>query len=197
MQESTYYGTYHHTTPEQSETIRSELRVAFEEVFAYIFQENVIEKVLDAGCGLGFLCEQAAKFFPKASVIGIDLFGSNSLPEGDLKIAEKNMQIAGLNKRVKFIKSDITKINFQENYFDLVISSLVFHNLGKARYKAYSKIRDILKTGGFFVIGDFFTPEDKETLKGLFSMTIDKGNINQMPTQYSIIVLKKINAKLS
>ena len=197
MQESTYYGTYHHTTPEQSETIRSELKVAFEEVFAYIYQENVIEKVLDAGCGLGFLCEQAAKFFPKSSVIGVDLFGSSSLPEGDLKRAEQNMQIAGLNGRVEFIKADITKINFQENYFDLVISNLVFHNLGKARYKAYSNIRDMLKTGGFFVIGDFFRPKDKETLKGLFSIIIDKGNINQMPPQYSIMILKKRNAKLS
>ncbi|MCL4451197.1 MAG: class I SAM-dependent methyltransferase [Candidatus Thermoplasmatota archaeon] len=191
MTGSPHYGTYHHTTREQSETIRSALRVAFNEAFACINHENAVEKILDAGCGLGFLSEQAAKFFTKSSVIGVDLFGSKSLPEGDLKIAEQNMQIEGLKERVKFIKSDIAEKNFEENYFDLIISNLVFHNLGKARYRAYKNIRDMLKTGGFFVIGDFFRPKDKETLKGLFSTSFDKGNINQMPLQYSIMILKK------
>ncbi|MGC8515617.1 MAG: class I SAM-dependent methyltransferase [Thermoplasmata archaeon] len=190
MQEFPYYGTYHHTTPEQSEIIRAAIKEVFNDVFLHIGKQTSIENILDAGCGLGFLCEQAAKFFPKSSVIGVDLFGSKSLLEGDLKIAEKNMQIAGLDQRVKFLKADLTDLEVPEKYFDLVISNLVFHNLGKARYDVYPTIGEVLKPGGFFVIGDFFTAKDKKILAETFSLQEDRKNVNQMPPLFSIMLLK-------
>ena len=44
--------------------------------------------------------------------------------------------------------------------YDLAVSNLVFHNMGKKRFKAYETVFDALKPGGFFVIGDLF-PRDK------------------------------------
>ena len=47
--------------------------------------------------------------------------------------------------------------------FDLVLSNLVFHNMGKKRLNGYATVFDALKPGAFFVIGDLF-PDDKADL---------------------------------
>ena len=121
MQKLPYYGTYHHTSPEQSEFIRRVLRETFFDVFRLIEHPETIKSILDAGSGLGYLSELAADFFGSSSVTGVDLFGSESLPEGELELAERNMKAAGVDDRVQFIKSDLTELDFPEEYFDLVI----------------------------------------------------------------------------
>ena len=192
MQELPYYGTYHHTTPEQSEMIRVVLRENFFELFQVIDHPETIKCVLDAGCGLGYISELAAKFFTSASVTGVDLFGSGSLPEGSIELAEKNMKATGVGDRVKFIKSDLTDLNFPNEHFDLVVSNLVFHNLGKKRFNAYSCISKVLKSHGFFVIGDFFWKKnDKKYLGEHFTLLTEKTEISKTPDRYSIMLFRK------
>ena len=189
-----YYGTYHHTTPEQSEIIRTALRTVFINIFRKIGNPGSIELILDAGCGLGFLTEIAANFFDTSSVIGVDIFGSISLPEGDLVLAENNMKSPGVGDRVKFIKADLNKLEFTESKFDLVVSNLVFHNLGKKRFSAYSEIYKILKPGGYFALGDFLSgEEDKNFLCSHFQFLHESKNIDQMPSRFSILLLRKLS----
>ena len=66
-------------------------------------------------------------------------------------------KLLGVGDRVKFIKADINGLEFTEGKFDLVVSNLVFHNLGKKRFSAYSEIYKILKPGGYFALGDFLS----------------------------------------
>ncbi|MCL6015035.1 MAG: hypothetical protein M1323_05355 [Candidatus Thermoplasmatota archaeon] len=56
------YGTYHHTSPGQSENIRKELRKAFYEMFEIMDRTDTVNWILDAGCGLGYLCEVPLSF---------------------------------------------------------------------------------------------------------------------------------------
>ncbi|MCW6170845.1 MAG: methyltransferase domain-containing protein [Thermoplasmatales archaeon] len=191
MQKLPYYGTYHHTSPEQSELIRRVLRETFFDLFRLTGHPETIKSILDAGSGLGYLSELAAYFFRTSSVTGVDLFGSESLPEGDLELAEENMKAAGVGDRVRFIKSDLTDLDFPEEHFDLAVSNLVFHNLGKKRFDAYLSIGRVLKPGGFFVLGDFFwKAEDKKFLRDHFTMLAEKTRISEMPDQYSIMLLR-------
>lgn len=173
--------------------IRSILKDAFINVFKKIENPDSVGLILDAGCGLGFLSEVAAIFFDGASLIGVDVFGSGSLPEGNMALAESNMKSAGVGDRVKFIKADLNRLELPQIKFDLVISNLVFHNLGKKRFSAYSRISDLMKPASYFALGDLFSGvEDKNFLNAHFQLLHESKNISHMPSSFSILLLKKI-----
>jgi len=66
------------------------------------------------------------------------------------------MRSLGIDSRTSFLKHDLTKPLESDAQYDLAVSNLVFHNLGKKRFKAYGTVFDALKPRGFFVIGDLF-----------------------------------------
>ena len=193
MQRTPDYGTYHHTTPEQSELTRQTLRGAFYDAFHRISNPGDVKRVLDAGCGLGFLSEVTARYFTDSTVVGVDLFGSKGLPEGNMKLAADNMIAAGLLDRVKFVKSDLKSLDFPVEYFDLVVSNLVFHNLGRSRFKAYEGIVTVMKPGAFFVVGDFFFSKTRDMgfLRKRMRLVDEINGIEKMPAAYSIMIFRK------
>jgi methylase of polypeptide subunit release factors len=130
------FGTYHHTTPAESQQIRDSAAKAFSKLMRSLYPSRSTLNILDAGCGLGFLTYVAAKCFPKASVIGIDLFKHGSLSEFSMDKAVENMKSLGIGSRTSFLKHDLTKPLKSDVSYDLVISNLVFHNMGKTRFKA-------------------------------------------------------------
>ncbi|MFG1555599.1 MAG: class I SAM-dependent methyltransferase [Thermoplasmataceae archaeon] len=192
MQASPYYGTYHHTTPEQSESTRSELKSKFENAFEKIKGKVTVNNIMDAGCGLGFLCAVSAKYFPAASVLGIDLFGSESLPEGSITLARQNMEMEHIAERVRFLESDLKTLDLKDVEFELIISNLVFHNLGKSRFQAYKNVIKFLKPQGALILGDFFMDSrDKKFLSDLLNFEGEITEIHYMPMNYSIVIFKK------
>jgi 2-polyprenyl-3-methyl-5-hydroxy-6-metoxy-1,4-benzoquinol methylase len=75
------FGTYHHSTPEESKEIRECAEKAFSRLPRPLYPSGASLRILDAGCGLGFLMYVVAKRFPKASVTGVDLFSHGSVTE--------------------------------------------------------------------------------------------------------------------
>jgi SAM-dependent methyltransferase len=148
------FGTYHHSTPEESNEIRKQAEKSFSKLLRPLFPASAPLRIVDAGCGLGFLVYVAAKCFPNAHVTGIDLFRHASLAEMSMKKAEGNMKLLGIGSRTSFLKHDLTKPLKSDSQYDLVVSNLVFHNLGRKRFHAYGFVFDALKPGGYFVIGD-------------------------------------------
>jgi hypothetical protein len=76
---------------------------------------------------------------------------------------------------------------------NLALSNLVFHNLGKKRFKAYGTIFDALKPGGYFVIGDLF-PHGKGDMdyfrkRSTLIKELDQGSFGRW--DYKIQVLRK------
>ncbi len=49
------FGTYHHSTPEESKHIRECAEKAFSKLLRSLYSSRAALKILDAGCGLGFL----------------------------------------------------------------------------------------------------------------------------------------------
>ncbi len=79
------------------------------------------QNVLDAGCGEGVLSILMAK--KGANVTACDISHPNI--ENAKTIAKKD----GLDRKIKFIKADAENLPFQDNFFDVVISSHVLEHL--------------------------------------------------------------------
>lgn len=157
------FGVYHHSTRKQSEILRESVR----DLFCHSFDIAGIQKgeeirVLDAGCGSGFLCDVVASYFRNAQITGIDLFKSGSLMDLSLDAAVRNMEILGFSRRVQFVTADLTESLKSLGTFDLIVSNLVLHNLGKMRKKAFGNLVEVMKQGAFFVYGDLSTSKEPE-----------------------------------
>ena len=116
-------------------------------------------RILDVGCGLGFLSCVSAEFYRNARITGIDTFKHASLKRSSLDKAKENARILGFSERVDFKKSDVFRFKPAEK-FDIILSNLVFHNFGKMRFKAYSLLSSWTQAGSFVIMGDlFFSPK--------------------------------------
>ena len=150
------FGTYHHSTREESKQIRECAEKAFSKLLRPLYPSRAALRILDAGCGLGFLTYVAAKRFPKAIITAVDLFRRGSMSEPSMDKAANNMKSLRIASRTSLLKHDLIKPLKSDLQYDLALSNLVFHNLGKKRFKAYGTVFDVLKPGGYFVIGDLF-----------------------------------------
>ncbi len=104
------------------------------------------DKVLDIGCGTGLL---TLKFLQKAdcSITGID--SSKNM----LAIFKNKINKLSLASRITYKLQDAASIDFPQDSFDIVASTVTLHHL-KNKYPTIKKIREILKPSGRFVLGD-------------------------------------------
>ena len=187
------FGTYHHSSPEESKRIRESAEKAFSKLLCPLFPSRAALRILDAGCGLGFLTYVAAKRFPKATIIGVDLFRRGSMSELSMDRAANNMKSLGIESRTSFLRHDLTKPMKSDTQFDLAVSNLVFHNMGKKRFKAYETVFDALKPKGYFVTGDLF-PHGKDDMdyfreRSTLRNELDQGSFGRW--DYKTKVLRK------
>ncbi len=114
------------------------------------FKEN--DRILDAGCGTGtLLIEIRKKIGKKCELIGID--PSEKL----IKVARNKSK----NLNIKFKEGLIENIKFKNNYFDTVLSTLVFHHLPtELKKKGLKEIKRVLKPKGRLLIVDVGKPEN-------------------------------------
>ena len=92
-------------------------------------------KILDLGCGKGFLLYEISKILPKAKILGLDI--SKYAKRNTLKEIRNNIKIQDLRN----------KLNYQNNFFDLVISINTLHNLKIPEiYNSLSEIERIGKS---------------------------------------------------
>jgi len=113
-------------------------------------------QLLDIGCGSGSLTIELAKKYKMSQVVGIDNWGKQW--EYSKKICEMNSEIEGVAKQVSFQKADAIALPFDEGSMDVVVSNLVFHEVGGVRDKK-ELIREalrVVKKGGKFVLQDLF-----------------------------------------
>lgn len=155
MNEKPDFGVYHHSSEKASNEARDHISPMFVEAFKRtgIPEDKNIE-ILDAGCGLGFLCWVAASYFPNARITGVDTFTDGSLKNSSIEQAYSNMRILGINNRVDFLNRNLLDPLGQDNRYDLAVSSLVLHNIGKRAGTALKNIHTSLKSDGYFLNGD-------------------------------------------
>jgi len=122
------------------------------------------EIVLDLGTGSGFLAIGFAKKLTKGQSFGLDRYTfkgeklktkiiayiKTNFVQNTLKNAIKNAQIENVEKKSKFIKVDITKsLKFEDEYFDIVVSSQLLYCITKEkRGSVFKEVDRVLKKNG-------------------------------------------------
>ena len=104
------------------------------------------DRVLDIGCGTGLL---SLKFLKKADCI---VRGIDSSPKM-LAICRKKIKQLGLNKKMTCQLVDAEQMDFPDNTFNIIASTVALHHV-QNKTPVFKKIHRILKPGGRFVLGD-------------------------------------------
>lgn len=98
--------------------------------------------VLDYGCGNGLQAIEIVKMGAK-KVIGIDL------SEKSLTIAKERVKREGMEEKVEFISMDCEKMEFADNFFDIIFDGGAFSSLDLE--KAYPELARVLKPDGYLL----------------------------------------------
>jgi arsenite methyltransferase len=114
------------------------------------------ERVLDVGCGHGMMLLGAAKQLRDGKAVGIDLWRKQDQAGNSREATQLNAQLENVADRVELIDGDARKLPFDENSFDVVLSSWALHNIPDrvGRDTAIREIVRVLKPGGHVVIID-------------------------------------------
>lgn len=114
------------------------------------------ETVLDVGCGRGLLLIGAAKRLRSGRAVGVDIWQSKDQSGNYPEATYENARIEGVANRVEVKSGDARQLPFEDSTFDVVVSSLVLHNIhdGSGRNKAIQEIVRVLKGGGHVAILD-------------------------------------------
>jgi SAM-dependent methyltransferase len=113
-------------------------------------------QALDVGCGNAALTIKLAHKYARVRVIGIDYWGRKW--EYSKSICERNAKLEGVAERVIFQKASASALPFEDEYFDAVVSNLVFHEVSDVADKR-AVIREalrVVKKGGKFAFQDLF-----------------------------------------
>ncbi|GAA5819897.1 MAG: class I SAM-dependent methyltransferase [Methanobrevibacter sp. CfCl-M3] len=114
--------------------------------------ENI--NILDLGCGTGSLTQKIKEKFPNSHITCMDL--SKEM----INLAKKKLYDYDY---VKFINADFTDFNFNNDFYDVVLSSLAIHNLvwDEDKKNLYRRVYKALKKDGLFYIGDFVSASSR------------------------------------
>ena len=109
--------------------------------------------ILDLGCGTGLELEEYFLINPSASVTGIDLTDAmlNALKS---KFPDKDLSL---------ICGSYFDVPLGEDKYDAAVSVESLHHFSKdEKISLYTKLRASLKTGGYFILTDYFADLDEQ-----------------------------------
>ncbi len=114
---------------------------------------KVGHRVLDLGCGTATLTIMLKGIHPEAEVVGLD--GD----EKALSIAKRKIAKNGLD--IEFKKGLSFDLDFTDQSFDVVVSSLLFHHLNREdKLRTLREVFRILKPAGELHIADWGRPQN-------------------------------------
>jgi SAM-dependent methyltransferase len=137
------------------------------------------ETLLDLGCGRGAVLLTAAKLLPNGRAIGVDIWRADQTDNSQQNTL-RNAEIEGVADRVEVSTADITELPFDDNSVDVIVSSLVVHNIPSkdGRDKAIREAARVLRPGGRLVLVDiFFTSHYARRLRQLGWTDVRRRNL--------------------
>jgi protein-L-isoaspartate(D-aspartate) O-methyltransferase len=109
-------------------------------------------RILDIGCGKGFLLFDFLKVLPDAEIYGLDI--------SDYAITNSKEEI-----RDQLVLGNATHLPWDDNYFDLVISITTLHNLHNYNLdKALREMERVGKNNKYLCVEAYRTEEEKANL---------------------------------
>jgi ubiquinone/menaquinone biosynthesis C-methylase UbiE len=114
------------------------------------------ERILDLGCGRGAVLLLAAQHLTTGRAEGVDLWRGADQSGNSAEATRRNSVAEGVADRVELHAADMTALPFEDNRFDVVVSSLAIHNIGgrAGRDKAVDEAVRVLRPGGRLLIAD-------------------------------------------
>jgi arsenite methyltransferase len=114
------------------------------------------ELVLDVGCGRGLVVIAAAKRLTTGKAIGVDIWRTSDQSGNRPEAAWANARAKGVAERIDIRDGDARQLPFEDDTFDVVLSSLVLHNIpGRAgREQALREMVRVLRPGGYLAVLD-------------------------------------------
>jgi len=113
-----------------------------DELFSSVPKLNP-QKILDIGCGTGYLARRLAGRFPQAEVVGMDI------APGMIKVASQRNRLENL----AFVVDDGEELSFARHSFDLVVSNASLQWMDAE--KVFGGAWKVLRPGGYFVFTTF------------------------------------------
>ena len=109
-------------------------------------------RVLDLGCGTGLELEEYFRLNPDADVTGIDL------SEAMLNALREKLP----DRKISLLQGSYFDIPFGEEAYDAAVSVESLHHFpAELKEKLYRKLHAALKSGGCFVLTDYFAESDE------------------------------------
>lgn len=134
------YGGYHYHPRFWSEVVKDIIE------FYNLTPES---KVLDVGCGKGFLVHDLTVALSSENIFGVDI--SNYAIDNSKNEVRKNLKLA-----------NATSLPFETDSFDLVISINTLHNLaGEDIKQAFYEVSRVAKKDVFVTVDAYRTKEEK------------------------------------
>lgn len=162
-------------------------------MLAAVSDWSTVRTVLDVGCGRGILLNSVALMLKKQGssgrVVGLDRRRKTTL--ATLRTAA----IEGVQEYVTCREGDPRRLPFADNYFDVVVSGVYLHTVGKEyghrtaaaaaeRGKALAELVRVLKPGGVGVVWDLLSvPEYVERLR---EFRLEEIRVSERVTAYMV-----------
>jgi SAM-dependent methyltransferase len=157
------------------------------------------EIVLDVGCGHGLLLVEAAKRLTTGRVVGVDVWSQKDQWRNGPEATLNNATLAGVADRVEVRQADARDLPFDDQSFDVVMSSLVVHNIKsrQQRQRAIQEMVRVLRPGGRLAVLDIFkTREYVQALRqdGVCEVHRSSPRLLFMPNARRVTALKLTRA---
>jgi SAM-dependent methyltransferase len=137
------YGGYHYHPRFWRETVKR---------FRDHYRLTPDARILDVGCGKGFMLHDFKELMPAADVRGIDV-STYAISEA-MPAVQPFLQVG-----------DAREVPFEDGFFDLVISINTVHNLPKDECRrALREIQRVTRRDAFIVVDAWRTEEDRQRL---------------------------------
>jgi SAM-dependent methyltransferase len=115
------------------------------------FCDAKLERGLSLGCGWGILERTALQLEICETCEAHDI-----APEA-IETAQSEAEKAGLGQRIRYFCSDLNKITFEPNSFDICFAGAILHHVADLEH-LLEQVKTALREGGLFVIIEYVGP---------------------------------------
>jgi SAM-dependent methyltransferase len=146
----------------------------------YEFERHAGERVLDVGCGVGWLVSRFAR--GGAVVTGVDLTDSA------VRLTRQRLELEGLHAEVR--QANAEQLPFADASFDFVTSAGVLHHTPETR-RAVAEIHRVLRPGGRamislyyrnFLLNRFFWPATRLVIRHFIGAIPGRAKFREVST---------------
>lgn len=96
--------------------------------------------VLDACCGTGRSTIAIGKVIKNGRIVALDKFDAPYWRNGGRELLEENLKIANLDRKVEIVTGNVTRMDFEDNQFDAIVSTYAIDHLKKQKLQGLQEI---------------------------------------------------------